>query len=279
MRNIDRNEIIDTVRKLCIDAALHLPCDVLLAIKSSKEKETNELAKSVFAELEENAKIASELETPICQDTGVAIVFVELGREIYLDYDIYEAINEGVRRGYTDGYLRKSIVRHPIDRVNTGDNTPCIIHLKIVAGDKIKITVAPKGGGSENMSIAKIFPPAVGMSGIVDFVKETVVSAGANPCPPIILGVGVGGTMEYAAYMSKKALLREIGDSSTNPFDKELEEKILEVVNLTNIGPGGYGGDTTCLAVFVESHPCHIASLPVAISIQCHAARHKEAVI
>lgn len=279
MRNINRDEIVNTVSRLCIEAALYLPCDVYKAIEDAKAKETSPVAREVFGQLIENANIAKNEETPICQDTGLCIVFLEVGREVYLDFDIYDAVNEGIGKGYTEGYLRKSIVGHPLDRVNTGNNTPGVIHLKLVEGDKVKITVAPKGGGSENMSVAKVFPPAAGEEGIIDFICETVKNAGANPCPPIVLGIGIGGNLEYASYMSKKALTRNIGDYSDNPINKELEKKILERINKTNVGPSGYGGDTTCLFAFVETYPCHIASLPVAISINCHAARHKVGVI
>lgn len=279
MRHIEKELIISTVADLCGQAAMSLPKDVYSAIKNAEEKETSPVAKAVFGQLIQNADIAINENTPICQDTGLCIVFAELGREIYLDFDIYEAINRGVAKGYTENYLRKSIVRHPLDRVNTQDNTPAVIHLKITEGDRLKLTVAPKGGGSENMSLAKVFPPAAGEQGIIDFVKETVQTAGANPCPPVVLGIGVGGNLEYASYLSKKALTRNIGEFSPNPIDRALEEKIIEAVNTTGVGPSGYGGDTTCLFAFVESAPCHIASLPVAISVNCHAARHKEAVI
>lgn len=279
MRTIDRNSIINSVADLCGQAAMFLPKDVYKALEKSKTEETKPIAKEIFSQLMENADIAREEKTPICQDTGLCIVFAELGREIYMDYDIYDAINQGVGKGYTDNYLRKSIVRHPLDRVNTQNNTPAVIHLKIVPGDKLKITVAPKGGGSENMSVAKVFPPAAGEKGIIDFVTETVKNAGANPCPPLVLGIGIGGNLEYAAYMSKKALTRTVGNYSENPIDKALEEKIINAVNETGVGPSGYGGDTTCLFAFVESAPCHIASMPVAISINCHAARHKEIIL
>lgn len=279
MRNIERKEIVNAVAELCRKAALYLPEDVYKAIEKAKSEETKPIAKEIFSQLLENADIARKEETPICQDTGLCIVFAEIGREIYLDYDIYDAINEGVGRGYTDGYLRKSIVRHPLDRVNTGDNTPAVIHLKIVSGDRLKLTVAPKGGGSENMSAAKVFPPAAGEKGIIEFVKETIKNAGANPCPPVVLGIGIGGNLEYASYMSKKALTRTVGEHSEIPADCELEKKIIKAVNETGVGPSGYGGDTTCLFAFVESAPCHIASLPVAVSVNCHAARHKEIIL
>ena len=279
MRHIDRQKIVDTVAKLCIDAALYLPKDVLFAIKKAKETESSPIAKEILSQLTQNAQIARDEETPICQDTGLCIVFAEIGRDLYFDYDIYDAINEGIGKGYTEGYLRKSMVRHPLDRVNTQNNTPGVIHIKLTEGDRLTLTVAPKGGGSENMSVAKVFPPAVGEEGVIDFIKETVKNAQGNPCPPVVLGVGIGGNLEYASYLSKKALTREVGVFSENPIDRRLEEKIIKAVNETGVGPSGFGGDTTCLFAFVESYPCHIASLPVALSINCHAARHKRAVL
>ena len=279
MRKIDRKIIVDTIAKLCMDAALYLPKDVFKALEDARDAETKPVAREIFSQLVENATIAKEEETPICQDTGLCIVFADVGRDIHFDYDIYDAINEGVGLGYTEGYLRKSMVSHPLNRINTGNNTPAVIHLKLTEGDKLTLTVAPKGGGSENMSLAKVFPPAVGEEGIINFVAETVKKAGGNPCPPVVLGVGIGGNLEYAAYLSKKALTREVGSFSENPTDRALEEKILKAVNETGVGPSGFGGDRTCLFAFVESYPCHIASLPVALSVNCHAARHKKAVI
>ena len=279
IRYINKEDIVNTVRDLCIDAAINLPEDVFESLDISSKKETSALCKSIFEELKENAKIAKQDSIPICQDTGLAIVFVEIGQDVHMNFNIYDAINEGVAKGYDEGYLRKSVVKHPLDRVNTNDNTPAIIHLSLVSGDKIKLTVAPKGGGSENMSKVSVFPPALGEKGVIDFATDVVKSAGSNPCPPIILGVGIGGSIEIAALLSKKALLRKIGSKNSNSIDNELEKKILNAVNNTKIGAGGYGGDITALAVFVESYPCHIASLPIAITIQCHAARHKERVI
>lgn len=279
IRHIERESVVCKVKELCIEACQQLPRDVYSAICRAEESEKGTLAGSVFGELRENADIASSENVPICQDTGLALVFLEVGRDVHFDFDLYEAVNEGVRQGYGEGYLRKSCVRHPLDRVNTGDNTPAIVHLKLTSGDKVKITVAPKGGGSENMSSVKVFPPAAGREGVINHIVKCVKEAGANPCPPIVLGIGLGGTIEIAAKLSKQALLREIGSVNPNPINEALEKDILEAVNKLNIGPAGYGGKTTALAVFVESHPCHIASLPVAITFQCHAARHKEAVI
>ena len=279
LRRVDKSEIADTVRRLCIEASCELPRDVYRALQRAREAEGDTLAGAVAQELLDNADIALAEQVPICQDTGLAIVFLEIGRRCVMDFDLCEAVNEGVRRGYTEGYLRKSIVRHPLDRVNTGDNTPAVIHLKLTEGDRIRIIVAPKGGGSENMSALKVFPPAAGREGVKGFVLDCVRQAGANPCPPVILGIGLGGTAEAAALLSKEALLREIGSVNPDPLDRALEEELLEEVNGLGIGPAGYGGRTTALAVFVKSRPCHIASLPVAVTFQCHAARHREAVI
>ena len=279
IRQIDRSLIVDTVRGLCIDACRLLPEDVYSALLSARSREQSGVARDILDELAENARIAREDSVPVCQDTGLALVFLETGNRCFFDFDLCEAVNEGVRRGYEEGFLRKSCVRHPLDRVNTGDNTPAVIHVRPVLGDKVRITVAPKGGGSENMSRARVFPPAAGREGVINYITDSVREAGANPCPPVILGIGLGGTLEVAARLSKEALLRDIG--SVNPVapDRELEEELLRRVNELDIGPAGYGGRTTALAVFVKSHPCHIASLPVAITFQCHAVRHREAVI
>ncbi len=279
IRQIDRGLIVDAVRDLCIEACTRLPEDVYSALLEARSCEPGEMARDILEELAENARIARDDSVPVCQDTGLALVFVEIGNRCLCDFDLCEAVNEGVRRGYGEGFLRKSCVRHPLDRVNTGDNTPAVIHLKLAQGDKIRITVAPKGGGSENMSRVKVFPPAAGREGVIGYILDSVREAGANPCPPIILGIGLGGTIEVAARLSKEALLRDIGSVNPVPADRDLEEELLRRVNELDIGPAGYGGRTTALAVFVKSHPCHIASLPVAITFQCHAARHKEAVI
>lgn len=280
MREIDAGLIVEKVKQACIDACNLLPDDVLDALKRARELEESPAGIDVIDQLIENARIARDEQVPICQDTGLALVFVELGQDLHITGGaLYDAINEGVRQGYDEGYLRKSIVRHPLDRVNTRDNTPAVIHTEIVPGDKLKITIAPKGGGSENMSIAKVFPPAAGFEGIKSFVVETVKNAGPNPCPPIIVGIGLGGTLEKAALLSKQAILRRLGEPSANPLDARIEEELLAAVNDTGVGPSGLGGRVTALAVHVESYPCHIASLPVAITIQCHAARHKEIVI
>ncbi len=277
MREISAQTITKHVKDACIEACYILPDDVLGSLKDAWGIEESAAGKTVIDEIVENAEIARAEHVPICQDTGLTLVFVELGQDVHIvDGSLYDAINEGVRQGYEEGYLRKSIVRHPLDRVNTADNTPAVIHTEIVPGDKVKITVAPKGGGSENMSIARVLKPAEGMNGVRKLVVDTVKNAGPSPCPPIIVGVGLGGTMEKAALLSKKALLREVGKPSSNPIDAEIERDLLEAVNRTGVGPAGLGGRVTALAVHVESYPCHIASLPVAITIQCHAARHKE---
>ncbi|MCE5313502.1 MAG: fumarate hydratase [Armatimonadota bacterium] len=277
MREINANAITEHVRKACIEACCDLPEDVLNALKRAHDVEESPVGKTVIDEIIENAQIARNERVPICQDTGLTLVFLEIGQDVHIvGGNIYDAINQGVREGYEEGYLRKSIVRHPLDRVNTGDNTPAVIHTEIVPGDRLRVTIAPKGGGSENMSIARVLKPADGMDGVRKFVVKTVRNAGSNPCPPIIVGVGLGGTIEKAALLSKKAILRKTGEPSANPTDSEIERDLLAAVNCTGVGPSGLGGRVTALAVHVESHPCHIASLPVAITIQCHAARHKE---
>lgn len=277
MRDIDAKLITEKVKDACIEACWNLPKDVADALERAREIEESPVGKDVIDQLIENARIARDERVPICQDTGLTLVFVELGQDAHISGgNIYDAINEGVRRGYDEGYLRKSIVRHPIDRVNTRDNTPAVIFTEIVPGDKLKITIAPKGGGSENMSVARVLKPAEGLEGVKKLVVETVRNAGPNPCPPIIVGVGLGGTLEKAALLSKKAILRRVDESSSNPLDAEIERDLMNMVNATGVGPSGLGGRVTALAVHVESYPCHIASLPVAVTLQCHAARHKE---
>ncbi|MEN6356639.1 MAG: fumarate hydratase [Armatimonadota bacterium] len=280
MKEINAQEITKQVKEACIEACFVLPDDVLDSLKHAWDIEESPAGKTVIDEIVENAEIARTERVPICQDTGLTLVFVELGQDAHIvgGY-MYDAINEGVRRGYEEGYLRKSIVRHPLDRVNTSDNTPAVIHTQIVPGDGLRIIIAPKGGGSENMSIARVLKPAEGLNGVRKFVVDTVRSAGSSPCPPIIVGVGLGGTIEKAALLSKKAILRKVGEPSQNPIDAGIESDLLEAVNRTGVGPSGLGGRVTALAVHVESYPCHIASLPVAITIQCHAARHKEIVL
>ena len=275
MRKIDLQLVSDSVRNLFIDACENIPENVLNALKKAAETEQSPLGKQVINKIVENAYLGREKHLPICQDTGVAVVYLTIGSEVYFEGDIYEAVNEGVRRAYGEGYLRKSVVRHPLDRVNTKDNTPAIVHIKMVPGDVFKIDVAPKGGGSENMSLVKMLIPADGIEGIKKLVVDTVFHAGGKPCPPLVVGVGIGGNFEKCALLAKEALFREIDDESADPIANQLEKDLLKLINDTGVGPMGFGGTTTCLAVKVNVHPCHIASLPVAINIQCHAARHK----
>ena len=279
IREISTNEIIKVVRDLCIDANYNLGDDVLLAFSQAIEKENSGTGRGVLKELIENARIAREEKVPICQDCGLAVVFIEIGQDVHITGgDFEEAINEGVRQGYMEGYLRKSAC-HPGSRKNTDDNTPAIIHLDIVPGDKVKITVAPKGGGSENMSRVTMLTPAEGIEGVKDFVVNRIKESGSNPCPPTIVGIGIGGTFERSAILAKKSLLRTLGQRNPDPELAKIEEEILARINKLGIGPMGYGGNTTSLDVFLEMEPCHIASLPVAVNVQCHAARHKEGVI
>jgi len=277
MRTISASRITQTVAELCIRANYDLPSDVEQAIEEAITLEESPVGREILGQLLENARIARTDGLPICQDTGFAVVFAEVGQDLHITGgDLAEAIQEGVRRGYEEGYLRKSVVAHPIKRVNTGDNTPAVIHFDIVPGDRLRLAIAPKGAGSENMSAVKMLKPSEGSEGVKHFVVETVAAAGANPCPPIIVGVGLGGTMEKAAFLAKKALLRKLGQKSANPTDAALEAELLDLINGTGIGPSGLGGRITALAVQVESYPCHIAGLPVAVNIQCHAARHAE---
>lgn len=275
MRKIDLKVVSDKIRDMFIDACENLPENVFRVLENAKNEEESELGKQVFEQIIANANLAKEKHLPICQDTGIAVVYLTIGSEVCFEGDIYEAVNDGVRRAYTEGYLRKSVVRHPLDRVNTKDNTPAIVHIKLVPGDMFKIDVAPKGGGSENMSTVKMLIPADGIEGIKKLVVDTVFNAGGKPCPPLVVGVGIGGNFEKCAMMAKEALLREIDDKSSDPIAAKLEEELLELINDCGVGPMGFGGRKTCLAVKVNVHPCHIASMPVAINIQCHAARHK----
>lgn len=280
VREIEAAKITDTVKRLCIQANVILPEDVKNCIIKRKFEENWAPAREILDRIEENFELAAAENVPICQDTGVACVFLEIGQEVHIaGGDITQAVNEGVRQGYAEGYLRKSVVRDPLDRVNTGDNTPAMIYYDIVPGDKIKITVAPKGFGSENMSQIKMLRPSDGIEGVKAFVLKAVEEAGPNPCPPIIVGVGIGGTFDKAALLAKKALLRETGTPSADPLYAKLEEELLEKINALGIGPQGFGGKTTALAVAVEHYPTHIAGLPVAVNINCHVARHKTEVI
>lgn len=275
MRTIDLKIVTEKIREMFIDACDNIPQNVLNKLVEAERNEKSPLSKSVLSKIIENDKLAREKNLPLCQDTGVAVVFLTIGSEVTFKGDIYDAVNEGVRRAYNDGYLRKSMVAHPLDRVNTRDNTPAVIHIKLVSGDVFKIDVAPKGGGSENMSAVKMLIPADGEEGVKKFVLDTVLNAGGKPCPPVIVGVGIGGNFEKCALMAKEALLRDIDDKSDDPISMRLEEELKTLINDSGIGAMGFGGTQTCLAVKVNTYPCHIASLPVAVNIQCHAARHK----
>lgn len=279
MRIIKSSEITKVVRNMCIKANICLGEDVVESLKENKEKENSELGKNILNMLIKNCEIAKEKQMPICQDTGMAVFFVSIGQDVHVEgKNISDAINEGVKQGYEDGFLRKSVVT-PIDRKNTQDNTPAIIHYDIVEGDKITIEFAPKGFGSENMSKMKMLKPSDGINGIQKFIIETVKEAGPNPCPPIVVGVGIGGTIEKCAQIAKKSLLRDIGQHNKDENIKNLEIQILKEINNLGIGPQGLGGNTTALAVNIETFPTHIAGLPVVININCHAARHKKAII
>lgn len=275
MRVVNASEITKTVRQLCIDANVNLPDDVCRAIDMAIQREDYLPAKNTLELLVENYGIAAKKQVAICQDTGLACVFVEIGQEVYVDGSIEDAINEGVRQGYRDGYLRKSCVADPLRRTNTGDNTPAMIYYEIVKGDGLKITVAPKGFGSENMSAIKMLVPADGIEGVKKFVLDTVANAGPNPCPPIVVGVGIGGTFDKAALLAKKALLRDVSRPNEDPFYRRLEEELLEKINQLGIGPQGFGGKTTALGVNILAMPTHIAGMPCAVNINCHVTRHK----
>lgn len=279
MRVIKSHEITEKVKEICIDANINLGNDVVNSLKSNLEKEESQLGKNILNIIIDNANIAKEKNTPICQDTGMAVFFVKLGNDVVVKGDtITDAINEGVRQGYRDGYLRKSVV-NPLSRINTKDNTPAIIHYEIIKGDKIIIEFAPKGFGSENMSKLKMLKPSDGIDGIKEFVIDTVSEAGPNPCPPIVVGVGIGGTVEKCAQIAKKSLLREVGMYNKNKDIETLEKDLLTEINKLGIGPQGVGGNTTALAINIETYPTHIAGLPVVVNINCHASRHKKIII
>lgn len=277
---ISSGEIVEKVSQLCMDANFHLSGDMLDALRVSGETEVSPVAKGVFADLLENAKIAHTCQMPICQDTGVAVVFVELGEDVEITGGrLYDAIHDGVRKGYKEGFLRKSMVANPLKRINTGDNTPAIIHTELIPGNHVRIMFMAKGGGCENMSRIAMLTPADGREGVVNFVVETVRIAKANPCPPIMVGVGIGGTFDYAALLAKKSLLRPLGTSNYDPDTAALEKEMLERVNDLGIGAQGLGGRITAMGVHVEWFPCHIASLPVAVNIDCHAHRVRTVVL
>ncbi|MBR3809087.1 MAG: fumarate hydratase [Clostridia bacterium] len=280
MREIDVSIIEKAVEELFISANAELPSSLENLIKASKEKETNETAKNIFCDMCKNLDVARENEIPICQDTGMAVLFIEIGQDVhFINGSLNDAINNGVRKAYLDGKMRCSIVKDPILRGNTNDNTPALIHYSIVDGDKVKLTAAPKGFGSENMSKIKMFTPSATEEDIINFVVDTVKTADANPCPPVVLGVGIGSDFEGSAILSKKALTRDIAISNENEYYKALEEKMLKEINKLNIGAQGFGGDITALKVNIETAPTHIAGLPVAVNVGCHVTRHKEIVI
>lgn len=276
MRTITCDAIVEAVAGLCQEANFYLGEDVRKVLQESLEEEVSPTGRDVIKQILANAEIAAGEQVPMCQDTGVAVVFLDLGQDVHVEGGyLYDAVNEGVRRGYTEGYLRKSMVSHPLERRNTGDNTPAVIHTRVVPGDRLTITVAPKGGGSENMSAVGMLTPAAGAEGVKKFVLETVRKAGPNPCPPIVVGVGIGGNFEKAALLAKEALLRPLRQPSSLPDIARMEQELLAEINKLGIGPQGFGGRITALAVHIEIFPCHIASLPVAVNINCHAARHK----
>lgn len=275
MRTVNVSEITENIKEMCIEANHYLSKDMEAALKHSQETEASPLGRQILGQLSENLQIAADEMIPICQDTGMAVVFLEVGQDVHLEGGaVEEAVNEGVRKGYTEGYLRKSVVGDPIERVNTGDNTPAVIHYSIVPGDTVRITVAPKGFGSENMSRVFMLKPADGIEGVKNAILTAVKDAGPNACPPMVVGVGIGGTFEKCAILAKKALTRPVGEHSAIPYVKELEEEMLEKINRLGIGPGGLGGTTTALAVNVNTYATHIAGLPVAVNICCHVNRH-----
>ena len=287
MREINAQLITDKVAELCIDANCSLPCDIRKRIEDARANEPWATAQGILDKIIENYNIADEtnfeeaknIDVPICQDTGVACVFLKIGQDVHINGDLTEAVNEGVRRGYRDGYLRKSVVKDPLRRVNTGDNTPAMLYIELVPGDKIELTVAPKGFGSENMSRIAMLKPSDGIEGVKNFILKTAEEAGPNPCPPIVIGVGIGGTFDKAALLAKKALMRSTDERNADEFYAELENEMLRKVNALGIGPQGFGGKTTALAVNIEAMPTHIAGLPAAVNINCHVTRHKSAII
>ena len=279
MREIDALKITEVVKKLCIESNCHLSGDIKERIETLYKEETWPGAKEILERIIENYNIADLTDQPVCQDTGVACVFLKVGQDVHVNGDITDAVNEGVRQGYDEGYLRKSVVADPIHRVNTGDNTPAMIYFEIVPGDKLEVTVAPKGFGSENMSRIAMLRPSDGLEGVKEFVVKAVEEAGPNPCPPVVVGVGIGGTFDKAAYLAKKALIRPVNLPNDDPFYANLERELLDEINNLGVGPQGFGGKTTALAVNIEKFPTHIAGLPVAVNINCHVTRHCSEVI
>ena len=280
MREIQASVITDTIERLCIEANQVLPEDIKESIKACRANEDGQIACGILDNIIENYQIAENEQVPICQDTGMACVFLEIGQDVHIaGGDLTEAVNEGVRRGYTNGYLRKSVVKDPVRRGNTGDNTPAMLYTEIVPGENIRITVGPKGFGSENMSAIRMFKPSAGIEGIKDFILETVETAGPNPCPPMVVGVGIGGTFDKAALLAKKALMRPVDSENEDPYYADLEKEMLEKINQLGIGPQGFGGKTTAIGLNIETMPTHIAGMPCAINISCHVTRHKTEVI
>lgn len=280
MREIQASVITDTIERLCIEANQVLPEDIKESIQACRASEDGQIACGILDNIIENYEIAEKEQVPICQDTGMACVFLEIGQDVHIaGGDLTEAVNEGVRRGYTNGYLRKSVVKDPVRRGNTGDNTPAMLYTEIVPGENIKITVGPKGFGSENMSAIRMFKPSAGIEGIKDFILETVETAGPNPCPPMVVGVGIGGTFDKAALLAKKALMRPVDSENEDPYYADLEKEMLKKINQLGIGPQGFGGKTTAIGLNIETRPTHIAGMPCAINISCHVTRHKTEVI
>lgn len=280
MREIKTELIVDTIEELCIEANCHLPEDVKCAIENCRKCEDGVLAKGILDDIVKNYEIADRENVPVCQDTGMACVFLEIGQDVHIaGGDLTEAVNEGVRRGYDKGYLRKSVVKDPVRRGNTGDNTPAMIYTEIVGGGNIKITLVPKGFGSENMSAIRMFKPSAGIEGIKNFILETVENAGPNPCPPMVVGVGIGGTFDKCALLAKKALMRPLDTRHPDPYYADLEKEMLQKINALGIGPQGFGGRTTAIGLNIETMPTHIAGMPCAININCHVTRHKTKVI
>lgn len=279
MRNVESSLIIKTIKELALDANCNIGRSFIDELREALKKEKSEIGKNVISQIIENDEIALENKEPMCQDTGMVVVFVELGYDVHLEGDLYDAINEGVRQAYDEGLLRKSVAKHPITRGNTNDNTPAIIHVKLVPGDKIKFTLAPKGGGSENMSLVKMLIPSDGIEGIKKLVLHTIFYAGGKPCPPLVVGVGIGGNLEKSALIAKEAIMRDLNDTNPDPVLAKLESELLDEINQLGVGPMGFGGSTTALAVKINAYPCHIASLPVAVNLQCHASRHKDMTI
>ncbi len=277
MRTVNVKEVTKLVKRLCMEANYFLPEDLKQAFVNGRDTEDSPLGKEIFSEMIRNCELAKNKQVPICQDTGMAIIFAEVGQDIHLTGGSFEdAVTEGVRQGYIEGYLRLSIVRDPLRRENTGDNTPCVLYTSLTPGDKIKLTVAPKGFGSENMSTMKMFTPAATKEQIIDFIADSVINAGSNPCPPVVIGVGLGGTSDKAAYLAKRALLRPVGERNSDPFYAEMETGILDKVNASGVGPQGLGGTVTALSCAIEPFGTHIAGLPCVVNISCHVTRHAE---